>query len=239
MRRALFIAALIAIATTAQADEDAPPWCAPELETLAGDVCFHAEPARDEKRTLVIFLHGLVQEGSDWQHAQQRGIVRGAKRLGFSVLAPRGRAGLNEKSPDMIAWPTSAHARAHEDALLAQWSQARAIVEARERAFDEVFVVGFSNGAYYASSLAMRGRLEVDGYAVFAGGMAYGASADEARRAPIFVGVCSKDSTADHARALERALKKAGWPHRAESRKVGHAMADAHLDHALAYLRAP
>ena len=33
--------------------------------------------------------------------------------------------------------------------------------------FDEVFVVGFSNGAYYAGSLALRGKLDVAGYAVF------------------------------------------------------------------------
>jgi predicted esterase len=236
MRRALLSLVAVAITTTAKA-QDPTPWCAPELESLPGEVCFHEEPARDGKRTLVIFLHGLVQEGSNWQHAQQRGIVRGAKRLGFSVLAPRGRAGLSKKSPDMVAWPTSGAARDAESALIDEWQAARRIVEQRSGAFDEVFVVGFSNGAYYGSSLALRGRLEVDGYAVFAGGVGYPPLAEKTRRAPVFVGICSKDATADDARDLAATLVKAGWPHRAESRKVGHAIADAHLDHAVAFLR--
>lgn len=237
MRRALLGLICLALAPSARA-EAPPPWCAPELETLPGDVCFHEEPAREGKRTLVIFLHGLVESGTDWQHAQQRGIVRGAKRLGFSVLSPRGRVGLNKKSPGSVAWPTSASARDAEAAMIDTWQAARATVEERSGRFDEVFVVGFSNGAYYGGSLALRGRLEVDGYAVFAGGVGYPATAEEGRRAPVYVGICSKDATADDARGLAATLAKAGWPHRAESRKVGHAIADAHLDRAIAYLRA-
>ena len=205
-------------------------------------MCHHASPAaQDGRRTLVVFLHGLVQRGAGWQHAQHRGIVRGAKRLGFSVIMPRGRTGGSPRwGDDMVAWPTGAAAqRDHEDQLLATWRQAQRDLEARQEApFDEVFVVGFSNGAYYASSLALRGKLEVDGYAVFAGGSARTIAAPK-RQTPLFVGICAKDAgTARDARGLRKQLRRAQWPHRAESRRVGHAMADAHLDHAIAYLRA-
>jgi len=238
-------AALTVLASSARADETAPQaWCAPELETLPGDVC-HAElsPGSSGRRTLVIFLHGVIQPDTTWQWGQQRGIVRSAKRLGFSVIMPRGRRGIGPPGmTDWITWPTSTKAqRSVEDDLLEEWKRARELVETRSgHAFDEVFVVGFSNGAYYASSLALRGRMDVDGYAVFAGG---GASylrreaASTRRRAPIFVAICAKDATARDARPLSDMLGTLRWPHRSESRPVGHAIADVQLDHAIAFLR--
>jgi predicted esterase len=220
------------------ADSEKKVWCAPGLDVLSNDVCFHEQPPHEGRRTLVIFLHGLVQEGAGWQHNQQRGIIRGGKRLGFSVITPRGVTGISRHGDDMVAWPTGMAARkAHEKTLLAQWKTA--IEEAEKRvghAFDEVFAVGFSNGAYYASSLVARAPFDIDGYAIFAGGTAY-TPQQPSRRAPVFVGICSKDSTAKHARKLVKLLKKHKWPHKAETRKVGHAIADKHLDHALVYLR--
>lgn len=222
-------------------DEQAPkPWCAPELTVLSGDVCFHAESTAedDDRRTLVIFLHGLVKEGAGWQHNQQRGIIRGAKRLGFSVITPRGVTGISRHGDDMVAWPTGMKARAaHEKKLLAQWKVAIAEAEKQTgHSFDEVFAVGFSNGAYYASSLVARAPFPIDGYAVFAGGGPY-TPQQPPKKAPIFVGICSKDSTAKQARKLVKLLKKHRWPHKAETRRVGHAIADKHLDHAIAWLR--
>lgn len=242
---ALLGAAPLAYAPNATADDvpaekAAKPWCAPELDVLSSDVCFSAQPPKEgERRTLVIFLHGLVKEGEGWQHNQQRGIVRAGKRLGFSVISPRGVVGASRHGKDMVAWPTGMSARdEHEATVLAQWKTAIAEAEKKMGApFDEVFAVGFSNGAYYASSLVARAPIELDGYAVFAGGMAY-TPQNPARRAPIFVGICSKDSTAEHAKKLVKLLVKHKWPHKAESRKVGHAIADKHLEHAIAYLRA-
>ncbi len=217
------------------------PWCAPEFETLPGDVCYGpvaSEPG--QARSLVIFLHGLVQQGAGWQHNQMRGMARSGKRLGFSVLAPRGKLGGSQRhGANMVAWPTGRGAQqSHEDALLADWTAAQKLIEKRQGApFDEVFVVGFSNGAYYGSSLALRGRLEVDGYALFAGGSPRQPQVTGDKRAPIFVGVSGRDDTAKLALELGRLLRKHRWPHRQETRPVGHLIADRHLDHALAYLR--
>jgi len=235
-----------AASSTTAAKPAAEPWCPDELETLPGDVCYAATPARPAgaksgtPRTLVIFLHGLVKAGAGWQHNQMIGMARGGKRLGFSVLAPRGQPGGSLRhGADMVAWPTGRAAqKAHELRLLATWTRARELVEQRQAApFDEVFVVGFSNGAYYASSLALRGKVAVDGYALFAGGAPRQAKAKAAERRPIFLGVCGKDDTAKRALELGRALKKLGWPHRQETRRVGHLIADRHLDNALTYLR--
>lgn len=222
----------------------AAPWCPPELETLPGDVCYLAGPPAGSRRTLVVFLHGLLDDGGTHQHALYRGLARAAKKHGFAMLAPRGVNGAGPgRRASQVGWPTAEEARkVTEDRIVDAWSAARAAIEAREGApFDEVFVFGFSNGAYYASSLALRGRLEVDGYAVFAGGSAPKGMDRVAkgtkRRAPVFVGVAAKDATAKDARGLAKLLGKLGWPHESASRPVRHVVADAHLERAIAYLR--
>ena len=227
------------------APDQAKPWCAPELETLPGNVCYAPAPkdgagATPKRRTAVIFLHGLVPRGAGWQHNQHRAILRGAQTHGFAVFAPRGREGIRPREPETVAWPTSASAqREHEAAVLAEWKNAIGIVEERDgKPFDEVFVLGFSNGAYYVGSLAIRAPHPFDGYAVFAGGRAYGTpTRDRTRRAPVFVGICTKDSTAKDGQSLATTLRKHGWPYKAEARPAGHTMADRHLSHAMAYLR--
>lgn len=236
----------------------APPaelaWCIPELTALEGDVCWAPSPATPPppkseskgpppRRALVIFLHGLLEDGKAWQHPIQRGMLALARQHDFALLAPRGLNGVGPGSlPNQIAWPARVDVRAQEDELLAKIQRARLEAERREGApYDEVFVFGFSNGAYYASSLALRGRLlEVDGYAAFAGGSARSRpSATGPARKPIFVGVASADrTTVQRSRELVRALRRAGWPHRAMEAKVGHTVADAHLRGALRYLRA-
>lgn len=236
------LAAFLAAPAPAAAAE---AWCRDDLVTLQGDVCYAPGPAplAGERRTLVIFLHGLTDEGSGWQLTMQEGMQRAGKALHFSMLAPRGRNGLGPgRKQDVIAWPTSEDGRKEaEDEIWARIDRARAEAEAREAApFEDVFVVGFSNGAYYASSLALRGRLaNVDGYAVIAGGSAATApSAKGDARKPVFIGVASKDTTAKKGRELDRALARAGWPHRTSEKKVGHVVSDDHLVQALQYLRA-
>lgn len=220
-------------------------WCAPELDALPGEVCAFT-PAQEAPgpRTLVIFLHGVIQPDSGWQWAQQRGAARAGARHGFAVLMPRGRQGIGPKTMESWwAWPTAAAAQqAHEDAMLAGWDAARAELERRTgKPFERVFVFGFSNGAYYATSLAMRGRLPVQGYAVFAGGS--GAKylertgARTKQRAPVFVAWGGKDPAHRDQEALARMLRRLKWPSQSLGRKrAGHAMTDEQVAQAVAFL---
>ena len=221
-------------------------WCADGFETLARDVCF-ANPTstKDQKvRTLVVFFHGLVDAGTSWQHAQQKGMLLAAKRHGFQLIAPRGRTELGGKrKADQIGWPTSAEAQERLEAgVLAEIAAARKEIEDRQQApFDEVFVLGFSNGAYYGASLALRGKLDVAGYGVFAGGGAPKGMERLAKgtknRAPVFVGIAEKDTTKEDGKALAKLLKSLKWPHKSVGKPVGHAVADSHLELALTFLR--
>lgn len=234
-------------------DAAAARWCAPELASLPGEVCAFL-PAREAPgpRVLVIFLHGVVQPDSGWQWAQQRGAARAGARHGVAVMMPRGRRGIGPKAmpksmaksmEDWWCWPTASAAQtAHEDALLAEWDVARAELERRAGGrFERVLVFGFSNGAYYATSLAMRGRLPVDGYAAFAGGSGarylQRAGAQTKLRAPVFVGWGGKDPAHQDQVALAKMLRRLKWPSRSLGKpRAGHAMTDEQVDQAFAFL---
>lgn len=216
----------------------ASAWCAPEVEELTGDVCYVDGGQRGARRVLVVFLHGAIAKGTTWQWTQERALLRQAKEAGFEAIFPRAPL-----RPGGYLWPGSQKAQDAEEAELVRgWREARALLEARTaRPFDEVFVMGFSSGAYFASSLALRGRLDdVDGYAVFAGGAAYASRPGAAARvSPVFVGVCAEDrQTAGDSRAVGAALAARGIPHRVDEERVGHMFSDIHVLHAAAYLRA-
>ncbi|AKT37666.1 alpha/beta hydrolase [Chondromyces crocatus] len=231
--------------TTANPTDAAARWCAPELEELADEVCVFS-PTREASgpRTLVISLHGVISPNSGWQWAQQRGAARIGARYGATVLMPHGRQGIGPKGMESWwAWPTAdAMQKAHEDALIAQWDAARATLEQRDgRRFERVFVFGFSNGAYYATSLALRGKLPVDGYAVFAGGSGAKylelAGQRTKQRAPIFVAWGGKDKAHRDQQALASLLKRLKWPSASlGAPRAGHTVTDAQVTKAMAFL---
>jgi predicted esterase len=230
-------------------------WCAPELDTIGETVCFvsPAASARAEgkavegagagDRTLVIFLHSLMGATGDFRLQQQRLVARMANAYGFTALMPRGRQGIGPgRDPAIVAWPTAAKMQEeYEDELVAEWMAAKAEAEKRVGPFKRVLVFGFSNGAYYATSLALRGRLDVDGYGVFAGGSGGKylrlLAARAPRRAPIFVGYGTKDPDHRHQRELVSLLRSMGWEHRAKADRIGHTVSDAQIRGALAFLR--
>ena len=230
---------------TSLARAEGRAWCAPELEALSDGMCFHA-PAHagaSEHPVLVLFLHSLVAVKSDWQWEQQRVLTSAADRHGFSVLMPRGRAGLGpRRAGDVWAWPTSPATQAEvEEELIAEWVAARKQIEARTgQPFERLLVFGFSNGAYYASTLALRNRLAADGYGVFAGGSggkyASVLGSRATRRAPIFIGYGTKDPAWRDMASLADTLKKLGWRHQVKADPVGHLVTEAQLAAAMRFL---
>lgn len=250
------------VAASSAATEEPNGWCAPDLEHVGEATCFWLAPkppppsitvaqpipgqnAREEPRTLVIFLHGLTGDGSTWQWDRQRMYVRLAKQHNFSALMPRGRKGIGPgRDPDVWAWPNSQRAQSEVEAeVLADLAAAREALEKRSGKFDRVFVFGFSAGAYYATSLMIRERLEADGFAAFAGG-----SGNEyekllakrvKRRTPMFVGYGTRDPDRKRQQALVKMLEELDWPHRVMPARVGHTVTTAQLEGALEFLARP
>lgn len=243
---ALGSAALLAGASdAARAEGGEPSWCAPELGVLENGVCLYApRPKAPESRvsTLVVFLHSLVNRGTSWQWEQQRTMVQAADRHGFAVIMPRGRLGLGPGgAPDIWAWPTAQRTEAAvEGELVAEWAAARREAEERHGRFERVLVFGFSSGAYYTASLALRDRIGAQGYAVFAGGSGSRWKAAGARavteRPRVFVGYGTKDPSRRDPLALARLLKELGWPHRVHAARVGHTVTHEQLRRAYEYL---
>jgi predicted esterase len=184
----------------------------------------------------VIWLHGVIAKNTNWSWNHQHMLKRVAKQHGIEILFPRGTVG-----DQVYQWPGTVDAQEkNEQALIDQWMSAKSVLEKREsRAFDEVFVFGFSSGAYFASSLAMRGRLDVDGYAVFAGGQPMAPRASAVNHfAPVFVGVCANDkTTVAHSQAFAGSLAGAGIPRRVSVQRVGHDLSEVHFAQALTFLR--
>jgi len=216
---------------------EAKPWCAPEVTELSDHVCFYEGPTPASGRhTLVIYLHGMLATTPGFQYVQQRALANEAKALSFTLLFPT--------SPLVEGgyyWPTSRAALdGQEKDVLAGIAKARADVAAKVgHSFDETFVVGFSSGAYYASSLALRGAMDVDGYIVLAGASSWARPTDpNVTRAPVFVGVSASDSqTASHSRSFAGTLAALHWPYRVEERNVGHLVDWAFMAHGLGFLR--
>lgn len=210
-------------------------WCNDEVETLPNGLCYINGGQKDGRRTLVVFLHGAIAKDVDWQWLQERALTRQAKQSHFEAVfakAPLGAGG--------YVWPGTASAQeASEQELIDGWNTARTFLEKRnERPYDDVFLMGFSSGAYFVSSLALRGRVKFDGYATFAGGAGGQAAPDVPFKAPVYVGVCADDrQTANHSRAFGGALAARAWPSRVDEQNVGHMFSDIHVAHAITYLR--
>lgn len=232
------------------ASTPAERWCAPELEVLSTGACFKAasKPAAGPS-TLVIFLHGVIKPESGWQATQQRAAARAAEAHGFTVMMPPGRRGNGPQGmTDWHTWPTASRHAALESELLSEWAKGRVELEARlGKRFERVWIFGFSNGAYFATSLALRGRLgagapvEADGFAVFAGGdgAAYleKAARQQKQRAKVFVGWGKKDKAHRDQKRLAGLLTRLRWPSKsAEAARAGHTMVDAHVTAAVRFL---
>jgi predicted esterase len=240
---AAVLASSLLTAHTVSARGDSPakekPWCGPDVTSLSDHVCYVDGAATgNARRTLVIYLHGVLAKTPGFQYVQQRWMAQEAKSNGFTLLMPTAPS-----EAGYYAWPSSPKAvKEKEAAILDGIQKARAELEKRAGApFDETFIVGFSSGAYYASTLATRGAIDVDGYIVLAGGGAWMKPGDEpAKRAPVFVGVSAADpGSASHSRAFAGLLASAHWPLRLETRNTGHGVDRAFMAHGITWLRGP
>jgi predicted esterase len=124
--------------------------------------------------------------------------------------------------------------------VLADLAQARKTLEERAGKFGAVFVFGFSAGAYYATSLMLREKIDVDGFAAFAGGSGNDYQALQAKRVkkriPMFLGYGKKDPDRRRQQELARMLETLNWPHRTVAADVGHTVTNEQVIAALEFL---
>jgi predicted esterase len=241
---AVLAVAAFAVPSVAAAKDPAAPaaasdkaWCGADFDALPNDVC-HIDGRKSKDgahRTLVIWLHGVIGINTNWSQNHQKMLARVAKYNEVEVIFPKGIA-----ADGVYMWPGTIDSQEkNEQALIDNWMAAKKTLEEREhKQFDEVYVFGFSSGAYFTSSLAMRGRVDVDGYATFCGGQPMPARHDAVTKfAPTYVGVCADDkTTASHSRAFFGSLAAAGIPRMVSEQKIGHGLSEVHFAQALKFL---
>jgi len=250
---ALFVRPVVVLADPSAAEpspasnEAERRWCAPELQVLPNEVCaFVPDVPSMGPRTLIIHLHGVIVPNSTSQWNQQRTAAKVGASYGFTVIMPRGRRGIGPTSMEhWWAWPTDVDTRAKfEKTLVSEWMAAKAELEKKAGVpFERTYIFGFSNGAYYATSLAMRGVVAVDGYALFAGGSGAQYHEYEGRktknRVPIAVAWGEADPSHEKQEDLVKLLGRLRWPSISLGHAhTGHAMTDMQVAEALGYLGA-
>ncbi len=213
-----------------------PPadWCAAGFEPVGGGGCL--APSARPGQPLIIYLHGRYARdlAADEVDRQRRLAARATSR-GFAVLALRGRLGTctNPELADWFCWPSNEHNSDAGETFVGGWAQA--LSAAQERVGSRArYLLGFSNGGYFAALIASRGLLDVDAVVVAHGGPVEPVRALR-RQPPLLLLSADDDIAQDEMISLHEALVREGWPHDSYARSGGHALTDEDIDTALAF----
>lgn len=194
-------------------------WCSPGWLGLNDGTCFYAPATITEPSAVLYFLHGMMPP--DASPASQQALAEeAAEKYGFVAVFPRGKQGLCAWDPsvtDWYCWPTSrVNVDAHASELLDGWSTSQLVLEgALGLTFKRQYVMGFSNGGYFAAYIGLEGLFPSDGVGVVGAGRS---SVDESLMPPsptpfyIAVGALELQATQDSAANLSFVLGKHAWP---------------------------
>jgi len=220
---------------TRSAARSAPiAWCAPGLEAIPGGGCF---ASAGEGSPLLVYLHGMYTPATAPEEMERQGrVAKRATAAGVSVLALRGEAGLCGPSlPDTFCWPSNAKNGGEATRIASAWDDAMG--EAKDRgANGRSYLLGFSNGAYFAALIAVTSARYFDAVAVAHGGPG-GAGNVAPRDAMVPMLLLSSDAdpaNGDMVR-LQSALTAAHWPFASASTSGGHFLSNWDIDTALTF----
>ncbi|WP_437747551.1 dienelactone hydrolase family protein [Sorangium sp. So ce302] len=195
-------------------------WCSAGWTGLDDHTCFHVPETALRGAPILYVLHGAMAPDSLPVDLQAT-AAEAAEALGAVAVFPRGRPGLCTWDPSVetySCWPTRRETvDAAAPALLDEWMRAEALMaRILGGTFGGRYVMGFSNGGYFASYVALEGLVAVDGAAlVGAGRMVIEEHLFSEERPPIFIAVGELElaSTIASAENLADVLTQHGWEH--------------------------
>lgn len=226
----------VAARVVTPAEVPAADWCAPGFDPIPGGACFAMPPTHQVPSSLIVYLHGRYSRDlpSDEMDRQRR-LGQRATARGLAVLAIRGQLG-ECTAPELatwFCWPSNERNADDAAAFVSTWSQALAAAEERVGSRTR-YVLGFSNGGYFAGLLAVRGLFAASAFVV-----AHGGPVEPLRppvsRAPLLLLSADDDISQDEMIRFGEGLARQNWAYDSYARSGGHALTDEDIDAALAF----
>jgi predicted esterase len=211
--------------------------CMEGFEPIAGEGCLALPKEGPTPPPLLVYLHGMYDGNAPGQEIDRTTrLGKRATARGFAVLAFRGRQGQCTALPEYATWycwPSNDKTADAGPELVTSWSTALDIAATRTKARRR-YVLGFSNGGYFAVLLATRDLFRADAFAIAGAGVIrpYKPPAD---KVPIVLVSGDDDPSQPDMLALDQALHADKWPHDAYGRDGGHALTDADIDLVLTF----
>jgi poly(3-hydroxybutyrate) depolymerase len=217
-------------------------WCPDGFEVGPPDTdsCF-AMPATTDKNTpVLVYLHGMYK---DHGSPQEWSVVHSASDRGFAVIIPRGKRGQcawKAELKDQYCWPQEAEDPQSFKQIVAEWDkvlwQVDAIMDEKDLKPHKRYVLGFSNGGFFAGQLAMHGYFDARAYAIVNAG-SLEAPPKPPAKAPAIMLVSAQDDAeqAPKMKELHDGLSKSGWTHAYCSRAGTHQLSTDDVDAALRF----
>ena len=213
-------------------------FCASGLQPLAGGACYAAphDAPRDSALPLVIYLHGFFEKGAmeDEERDRQRRVARQATARGFAVLALRGAEGTcHSERPALVCWPSNERSADKAPAVVEAWQPALQYAEKRHPFTDE-YVLGFSNGGYFAGLIAERALYKANAFVIAHAGPVEPVKGIGSTP-PLLLMSADEDISQEGMVQLDDELARDDWPHDHYVREGGHALPDSDIDVALTF----
>lgn len=234
---AAFVAACGPTAPPRAALAPSDSWCPDGFEVGPQDTCFAVPEPHGKDTPVLVYLHGMYRgHGSPEEWA----LVRTATQRGFAVVVPRGKRGQcawKAELADHFCWPHEPEDAQSFRATVAEWDRVLWQVDALlDGGTHPRFVLGSSNGGFFAAHLAAARLFKAEGWAIVNGGALNGAPPPPPGGAPMLI-VAADDDAEPGPRALHADLAKHGVPHAFCGRPGGPALSAADVDGALAFFR--
>ena len=213
-------------------------WCPDGFEVGPNDTCFAVPETPAKDTPVLIYLHGMYTgHGSP----EEWNLVKSATARGFAVVIPRGKRGLcawKAELKDHFCWPQETDDPQAFKNVIAEWErvlwQVDAILEAGTH---KRYVLGFSNGGFFAAYIAAHGLFPAHAYSIVNGGPLEPAQ-KSAKAVPVML-VAAQDDPAQAAKMkeLHDGLAKAGQTHAFCTRPGPHPLAREDIEASVRFFK--
>jgi poly(3-hydroxybutyrate) depolymerase len=213
-------------------------WCPDGFEVGPQDTCFAVPETPGKDTPVLVYLHGMYAgHGS----AEEWDLVKSATARGFAVVIPRGKRGLcawKAELKDHFCWPQETDDPQAFKNVVAEWERVLWQVDAiLEPGTHKRYVLGFSNGGFFAAYIAEHGLFPAQAYAIVNGGPLE-APQKSPKPVPVMLVTAHDDATqGPKMKELHDGLAKVGWTHAFCSRPGPHPLAREDIDASVRFFK--